>query len=194
MTDPAPAVPRGSPVTTARSSTLGLVVAVTVVLAAGCASSHGDATPTTPSTLRPLATSVFQGAGCISGGALPDSRCTPGAVDPHVTQSNLDGTICVPGYTRTVRPPVAVTNAIKRERMRAYGLTGPRSLYELDHLVPLELGGAPSSVANLWPEPWGGPHGAHVKDAEENALRRAVCNGSITLVAAQARIVSEWSR
>jgi hypothetical protein len=88
---------------------------------------------------------------------------------------------------------LSVTSAIKRERMRAYGLTGSPSLYELDHLIPLELGGAPSSVANLWPEPWAGPDGAHAKDAVENRLHAEVCARRQSLAEAQRRIVSEWT-
>src|ERR1700687_1954524 len=44
---------------------------------------------------------------------LPDPKCTPGAVDPSVTQDNIDSTICVSGYTKTVRPPVSVTEPQK---------------------------------------------------------------------------------
>lgn len=47
-------------------------------------------------------------------------------------------------------------------------------------LIPLELGGA-STVANLWPEPWADPRGAHRKDDLENALNRQVCSGWMTV-------------
>ena len=46
-------------------------------------------------------------------GVLPDPKCTPGATDPRVTQSNIQSTICVPGYTKTVRPSTSVTDPIK---------------------------------------------------------------------------------
>lgn len=55
-----------------------------------------------------------------NAGDLPDPLHTPGAVDPAVTQDNIDRTICVPGYTRTVRPPAAYTNRIKREELDSY--------------------------------------------------------------------------
>jgi len=65
----------------------------------------------------------------------------------------LGTTVCTRGYTATVRPPVNVTEKIKRDQMAAYGLTGqPLSAFELDHLEALELGGAPDDVANLWPQ------------------------------------------
>ena len=83
---------------------------------------------------------------------LPDRQCTPGAIDPTVTQADLAQTICRKGgYTSTVRPPESVTEPVKRELLRSYDLTGSLSQYELDHLIPLELGGA-SDVRNLWPE------------------------------------------
>ena len=123
---------------------------------------------------------------------MPDRACTPGATDPRVAQANIDNTICVTGYTKTVRPPQHVTASIKRERMEAYGLAGPMSAYELDHLIPLELGGASASSANLWPEPWDGPAGARAKDQVENALRREVCAHRVALAVAQREIASDW--
>ncbi len=78
--------------------------------------------------------------------------------------------------------------------MQAYGLQGRTlSEFELDHLIPLELGGAPDDVANLWPEPWTGPWNARQKDAVENFLHRQVCNGAISLARAQAAIATNWT-
>lgn len=109
-----------------------------------------------------------------------------------MTETTIDSTICVSGYTKRVRPPTRVTTPIKREQMRAYDLTGQLSAYELDHLIPLELGGAPASVANLWPEPWTGPQNAHDKDRVENELHRRVCAREMALDDAQRRIASNW--
>lgn len=80
---------------------------------------------------------------------------------------------------------------IKVERVAAYAVNDPLSSYELDHLVPLELGGA-SSVANLWPEPWAGRRGAHRKDGLENDLNRDVCSGSLSLGSAQMAMATNW--
>jgi hypothetical protein len=104
--------------------------------------------------------------GChIVGGGLPDQRCTPGAASPSVTQDNIRNTICVPGYTKTVRPPVTYTSPLKIRLMQSYGFTDSRSNYELDHLIPLEIGGNPYDVRNLWPEPGYGQYNFHVKDS-----------------------------
>ncbi len=74
-------------------------------------------------------------------GYLPRRDLTPGAIDPRVTQGNIASTICRRGYTATVRPPYEYSNAMKHRLMRAYGVTGSIHDYELDHLIPLELGG-----------------------------------------------------
>jgi len=132
-------------------------------------------------------------SGCVSQGGLPDPACTPGAIDARVTIASAAATICMSGYTATVRPPVSVTDRIKREQMAAYGLQGQSlSGYELDHLISLELGGAPADVANLWPEPWTGDANAHQKDAVETHLKREVCSGAVSLADAQRMIATAW--
>ncbi len=122
-------------------------------------------------------------------GQLPDPRCTPGAVDPVVTQGNLRSTICQPGYTKTVRPSASQTNKFKFEvAYPAYGDPHSKKT-ELDHLVSLELGGA-NDAANLWPET---PPTPNPKDKVENALHAAVCDGRVKLAAAQNAIASDWT-
>lgn len=116
------------------------------------------------------------------------SHATPGALYPSiVTQDNIKTTICKPGWTKTVRPSVGYTNMMKLGQMDALGLgkKNPKD-YEEDHKVPLELGGNPSSALNLWPEHWSKPYGAHEKDKLENAVKKDVCSGKLTLAAAQA--------
>jgi len=86
-----------------------------------------------------------------------------------------------------------VTSRIKREQMAAYGLQGqPMSMYELDHVISLELGGPPDDVANLWPEPCTGDANAHQKDAVETTLETEVCRGAVSLADAQRMIASDW--
>ena len=41
-------------------------------------------------------------------GDLPDPVDTPGAINPKVTQDNIHQTICVQGWTKTVRPPAGL--------------------------------------------------------------------------------------
>jgi hypothetical protein len=81
-----------------------------------------------------------------------------------------------------VRPPVSYTNDLKRRQLREYGLRGPPSAYQEDHLISLELGGDPTDPRNLWPEPY--PRAAAV-DRIENDLNHRVCAGSLSLADAQ---------
>lgn len=123
---------------------------------------------------------------------LPDPKVTPGALNPAVTQATIQQTICKSGWTKTIRPPASYTDKLKRQQLAALGLSIDPRTAEEDHLVSLEIGGSPTDPRNLWPEPWGGPWGAHRKDAYETFLKRAVCRGEITLRRAQAEIRADW--
>jgi hypothetical protein len=152
----------------------------------------------TSSTLPPVAGlrrvhDPGQVTGTITGtchvrGQLPDPGCTPGAIDPAVTQADIGTTICVSGYTKTVRPPEAQTEAFKfHVAYPVYGIPAGGKT-ELDHLVSLELGGA-NDASNLWPET---PPTPNPKDSVENALHAAVCAHKVTLAAAQLAIAGNW--
>jgi len=125
---------------------------------------------------------------------LPDRSCTPGSYNPNVTQSTINSTICVSGWTATVRPPTSYTNPLKAQGIIDYGYSDTSmSDYEEDHLVPLELGGAPRDPGNLWPEPHYGTKTASTKDGVETKLKNAVCNGQVTLSAARSAIRNNWT-
>lgn len=120
-----------------------------------------------------------------NGAALPDLKITPGDV--------LDAplrTLCAAGYSATVRN---VSRSVKLKVFFEYGID-PRdaALYEIDHLISLELGGS-NDIANLWPEPYAPTPGAREKDQVENALRRAVCSLKMPLFDAQQGIRKDWT-
>jgi hypothetical protein len=123
---------------------------------------------------------------CGSGRAVVRASWdwTPGVLNPEVTQATISSTICRRGWTRTIRPPVDYTNALKRRQLHQYGLRGPPSAYQEDHLISLELGGSPADPRNLWPEPY--PRASAV-DQIENDLNHRVCAGSLMLAEAQRR-------
>ncbi|WP_157429913.1 hypothetical protein [Actinomadura oligospora] len=121
----------------------------------------------------------------------PDPRCQPGATNPAVTQATIHRTICVPGYSKRIRPPSSYTSALKRQQIKEYGYRDTTmSHYEEDHLIPLSLGGAPRDPKNLWPEPGGSPN---PKDGIEFKLYKAVCAGKVSLRAAQKAIATNWT-
>lgn len=107
---------------------------------------------------------------CHSVGGNPDRQCTPGVVGGPLK-------VCQQ-RTSTVRPPLAVTERLKRMQL---GLQRPdagvpvydwqdRRLadYEEDHLVPLALGGAPTDPRNLWPEPNAPPGGGLTRSQKDD--------------------------
>ncbi|MFE7191437.1 hypothetical protein [Kitasatospora sp. NPDC057541] len=125
---------------------------------------------------------------------LPDPRCTPGSYNGAVTQATIGSTICVAGWTATVRPPTSYTNPLKAQGIVDYGYSDTNMAdYEEDHLVPLELGGAPRDPGNLWPEPHSGTKNSSTKDGVETKLKNAVCGGVITLAAARTAIRTNWT-
>ena len=137
-----------------------------------------------------MQTTVFLPTTCHAiNDTLPDPNCTPGVVDPNVTQDNIDSTICVSGYASSVRPPVSYTEPLKFKLMDAYGYTDSAGNYELDHLIPLELGGSPTDVRNLWPEPHSS---SYTKDSLENYLHDQVCSDNMSLQEAQKDIETDW--
>jgi hypothetical protein len=197
--------------------TLVTRLAVLVLLASGCSASAGlgakplSTAATTTTTISAAATTTTTATTTTSNpattttanvtpGTRPNPQLTPGATDPRVTQADIGTTICRSGYTATVRPPVSVTNRIKAQAMAAYGIFDNPSNYELDHLIALELGGAPADIGNLWPEPWenrgarrAAPGmGAESKDRVENAAHAAVCSGRLALADAQRSMAADW--
>jgi hypothetical protein len=81
---------------------------------------------------------------------------------------------------------------MKHRLMRAYGVTGRIHDYELDHLIPLGLGGCPDCETNLWPQSRNLHPGAKEKDEVEDYLHRQVCSGALPLTEAQKEIASNW--
>lgn len=131
----------------------------------------------------------------VPGGTLPDPICTPGSLGDLVTQATITTTICAPNWTATVRPPTAATDRIKTVALAVYGMpTAARATTELDHKVPLELGGS-DDVTNLWPQPSDLPGKGfrNTKDTVENTLKVAVCSKQVTLHDAQIAIATDWT-
>ena len=122
--------------------------------------------------------------GCVARGPLPDPDCTPGAIFPNASTTQ----ICVSGYSATVRN---VTSAEKDEVFREYQEVRITGAYEVDHLISLELGGS-NDIANLWPEPALPTPGFHEKDLVENYLHKQVCAGAMSLYEAQKLIATGW--
>lgn len=123
-------------------------------------------------------------AGCHVRGALPDSACTPGA-------SMTDDLSVICRQSTSNRRDVG--EAEKRRVFAEYGISypQPRGAYEVDHFIPLELGGS-NDIANLWPEAAKPTPGFHEKDKIENYLHRQACSSSMSLQQARQEISGDW--
>ncbi len=123
---------------------------------------------------------------CHINGPLPDAACTPGDIFANTPLA----TMCTSGYTKTVRN---VSVATKKKVYAMYGIAYPQPTgsYELDHLIPLALGGN-NDVANLFPEAANPYPGFKEKDVVEIYLYLQVCAGRIDRAAAQAEIAKDW--
>ena len=115
----------------------------------------------------------------------PDLQLTPGAWNLPATPLQI---LCTPGYAATTRH---VSRSLNITVYREYAIdpaTVASGDHEIDHVVPLELDGS-NAIQNLWPQDC---QSAHRKDALENALRRLVCAGALSLAEAQTAIATDW--
>jgi hypothetical protein len=118
---------------------------------------------------------------------VPDPTLTPGSIRTTDTSE-----ICSHG-TRQLRHWDRARDDFV---MAEYGLPpGPHADYEIDHLVPLGIGGA-DDVRNLWPEPrrsiepeWS----AETKDRLEWKLHDLICSGALDVREAQRMIADDWT-
>jgi hypothetical protein len=115
---------------------------------------------------------------------LPDAKLTPGDTLPAVTTAD----VCTPGWASEHRH---VTESMRDEVYAGYGRTEGADCCEVDHLIPLELGGS-NNMRNLWPQPDDPRPGWEEKDQLENALHSQVCAGKMALSEAQHCIASNW--
>jgi hypothetical protein len=119
---------------------------------------------------------------------LPNKETTPG----HVLSIDLD-TICIPGYSKTVRN---VSGKLKNRVYNLYNVPQEeRGRYssKVDHLIPLSIGGS-NDLTNLWPHYYEtkSNHGVLKKNQLENKLHKLVCDKEIDIREAQECISSDW--
>ncbi|SRR5579883_1576123 len=137
--------------------------------------------------------------GLSNGFPLPDPSCTPGAENPTVTLDILRNT----AFRTACLRDCVTTESQKHVTYEWYGLpvppnnTGNNETCELDHLVPLELGGA-DTLDNIWPQC--GPQGVSLtdryfkqKDMVENYLAAQVKSGALDLETARHQIAKDWT-
>ena len=178
-----------------RKAVVAILLCLALLGSTACGSSGSQQQATTAK--RPTTQAA---AGAVP--VFPNAKLHPGATNPDVTQDNIDSTICKSGFTKSIRPPASYTNKLEQQQIRDEGLPGSPQDYEEDHLISLELGGAPKDEKNLWPQPYENRGakfavpgtGSESKDKVENETKRLVCSGKMSLSEAQERIASDWRK
>ena len=153
----------------------------------------GLAVPTAPT----IAGASPTPAGSLTPVGLPNHQRTPGAINSAATQANLAETVCKSGWAASVRPPSGYTGALKVAQILEYGYADKNPThYQEDHLVPLELGGAPRDPRNLWPQPNEAAAGWPRQLQQEEGLPRGQApppaRRSMTLDEAQRAFARDW--
>lgn len=119
-----------------------------------------------------------------SAAVTPDRRLTPGAWDNALTVAYL----CNNPTSERRNVSAATKRKVFAEYGVAYPSTTQRGQWEVDHLVPLALGGT-NDLKNLWPEK---APGFHAKDKLELKLFGQVCDDKLALRTAQVDIATNW--
>jgi hypothetical protein len=113
---------------------------------------------------------------------LPNPKLTPGAT-VKVTKDDLCGSFETDG---------SIPISVKRKVFQLYGMRTERSIpHNIDHLIPVSLGGS-NSIENLWPQPLSGEWNYNHKNKLERRLRKLVCKGELALEKAQQEISRDW--
>ena len=123
------------------------------------------------------------------------------AFDVSPDPDSTEGSVRIGGHDRAVacghakeyRGPMSADR--RDEVLLRYGLpAGPHPDYEIDHLIPLCLGGS-DDFSNLWPQPrrsvepkWN----AEAKDRLERLMCEMVCKGQLDISMAQEAIAKDW--
>ena len=138
-----------------------------------------------------VATITFATSGWATfAGDLPDPNLTPGLANPALTRDAL----CAPGFS-----PKSIRNVPTARRKQVYirysmAPLNPPCPCEVDHLIPLDLGGS-NDLSNLWPQPYSAtPWNSKIKDQLEIQLHTEVCSGKTELLEAQHEVVTDWTK
>ena len=141
-----------------------------------------------PGVKTPAPSPTGETSSTVASDACHVGDTTYCVLNPSVTPETIQSTICVAGWTATIRPSASYTSQLKLQQMQVEGLLGMASDYEEDHRLPLELGGAPSDPMNLSPEARiGAPNNSYTKDQAEN-----LANQGADLRQVQADFALKW--
>jgi hypothetical protein len=120
----------------------------------------------------------------IAMAQLPSSYKTPGATAKVKMEQ-----VCAPDFAQSVKP---VSNWQRTQALERYGLRADGFSGELDHLVPVSLGGS-NDPDNLWPFHASGVFTLEAKQALASKLQGLVCARKLSLKDAQDAFRKDWT-
>lgn len=114
---------------------------------------------------------------------LPDPNLTPG--DAFAVSKDA---VCAADYSN---PANKIPVELKSRVFQRYAVRGNAVGYNVDHLIPTDLGGS-NSIKNLWPQQLSGEWNYNRKNRLETRLKKMVCRGEVALETARTEIASDW--
>lgn len=137
--------------------------------------------------------STRQGVSSLTGPRLLPIQVLP---DPIVTPGDAQD-ITLAEIKKLRSAPARLPNIpsdVKRKVFLSYGLRVDETNYQLDHLIPLSLGGS-DAAKNLWPHSRKGSFWTVEKKLTlEKRVYRLVCAGRLSLMAARREVASNWPK
>jgi hypothetical protein len=167
-------------------------MAAVVVVVTGCSRSTPAAAPAPPKVpgqasgpdLANVTLPNFSMPLVTGGVSMPNTKLTPGAVATTDTTK-----VCLlPDHLATT----AISPTVQQQVFTAYRIKNPvvQAKYDIDYLVPIGLGGAPTT-ANMWPAALKGT-GFFEKDQLDHVMRDMVCHRQLSLRTAQRDLEHNW--
>lgn len=141
--------------------------------------------------------------GSFAAGLYPDTKLTPGEIDPKVTQESIGKTICTKGYSKTARDVSQLEKIFIFDLYKKAYADWPecfpkgKQKCQTDHLIGLGIGGS-NDRTNLWPQAEcnlkteKGCLGSEQKDVVDTYLNKEVCAGRMKLKDAQDSVRKDW--
>jgi hypothetical protein len=133
--------------------------------------------------LRLFAAAAFIGIPSFAAAQLPSSFQTPG----NKGKAN-EAQVCAADFEASVKP---VAKWQRDQALERYGKRPEDFTGELDHLIPVSLGGS-NDPDNLWPLPANKDMGPAQKKELDLKLHQLVCDKTLKLKDAQDAIKKDW--
>jgi len=133
--------------------------------------------------LRLFAAAAFISVPSFAAAQLPSAFQTPGGKG----KAN-EAQVCAADFEASVKP---VAKWQREQALERYGKRPEDFTGELDHLIPISLGGS-NDPDNLWPLPANKDMGPAQKKELDLKLHQLVCDKTLKLKDAQDAIKKDW--